>query len=325
MSLVPASSNIEIQTISGTYEQAQSFKTNSVWNALDRITVEEAIGNWLGTLSHLTQINYNSGMKKLAEQGLINPMMSLQSFALVNYESIVDQIKLIQGWSEATKQARAACYVSFTAYLSRRLQGVVRKAVPNKEKGSKTFFKIREKVETEAMNQAQWLFFLKELGKINPRDCLIAKIILQGGKRVNEVLSLQTHQIDWEKNEITFFQSKTKGCIKETIITYSLSVMQTLKTYLGDRVGNVFVTRSSKSVMLNQLALTFKKAGERANIPFKVTPHVLRATTVTYLKQQGFSDSDIMRVTGHASSALVYAYDKGSRADNASKKVSLVG
>jgi integrase/recombinase XerD len=76
--------------------------------------------------------------------------------------------------------------------------------------------------------------------------------------------------------------------------------------------------------MLNQLALTFEKAGIQAYIPFKVTPHVLRATTVTYLKQQGFADSDIMRVTGHASSALVYAYDKGSRADNASKKVSLV-
>ena len=55
-----------------------------------------------------------------------------------------------------------------------------------------------------------------------------------------------------------------------------------------------------------------------------LTPHVLRASTVTYLKGQGFSDGDIMKVTGHASSKLIYAYDKGSRADNASKKVSLV-
>jgi integrase len=324
MTLVPVSSNIEIQTIVGTYEQAQSFKANTVWNALDRITVEEAIGTWLGTLSPLTQINYYSGIKKLVKHGLINPMISLQAFALVNHEAVVDQIKLILGWSEVTKQARAACYVSFTAYLSRRLQGVIRKAVPNKEKGSKTFFKIRDKVETEAMNQAQWFAFLKELEAINARDCLIAKLILQGGKRVNEVLSLQNYQIDWARNEITFFQSKTKGCIKETIITYPSSVMQTIKRYLGDRQGHVFITRSGKPVMLNQLALTFEKAGERANIPFKVTPHVLRATTVTYLKQQGFSDSDIMRVTGHASSALVYAYDKGSRADNASKKVALV-
>jgi integrase/recombinase XerD len=73
-----------------------------------------------------------------------------------------------------------------------------------------------------------------------------------------------------------------------------------------------------------QLASTFEKAGKLAKIPFKVTPHVLRASTVTHLKQQGFSDSDIQKITGHASSEMVNAYDKSSRADNASKKVSLV-
>ena len=164
------------------------------------------------------------------------------------------------------------------------------------------------------MNQAQWLFFLRELEKINTRDCLIAKLILQGGKRVNEVLSLQTHQIDWIRSEITFFQSKTKGYIKETVMTYPESVMRNLKSYLEDRTGQIFVTRSGKPVMINQLAVTFEKAGATANIPFKFTPHVLRASTVTYLKRQGFSKSDIMRVT----------YDKGSRADNASKVVNLV-
>lgn len=324
MTLIPTAYDLEIQTSTETYEQAQSFKTNAIWNTLDLVTVEEAICNWLGTLSSWTKINYNCGMKKLAEKGLIAPMLSLQAFTLVNHNSIIDQIKLVKGWSEATKQARAACYISFTAYLNRRLQGIVSKATTNKEKGSKTFFKVRDKVATHAMNQAQWSKFLSALEKINTRDALIAKIILQGGKRVSEVLSLQTHQIDWSRNEITFLQSKTKGFIKETIITYPASVMHLLRTYLKDRLGHVFITHSGRPVMLNQLAITFEKAGERASIPFKVTPHVLRASTVTYLRQQGFSDADIMRVTGHASAALVDAYDKSSRADNASKKVSLV-
>jgi integrase/recombinase XerD len=323
MTLLPVSCVIEPENIIGTYEQAQTYKTNVVWNTLDRIMVEEAIAAWLGTLSSLTRINYHSGMKKLVEYGLINPRISLQSFALLNHDAIVDQIKLINGLSEATKQARAACYVSFTAYLNRRLQGVVRKASPNKEKASQTFYKIRDKVKTNALNQAQWQAFLRELEKINSRDLLIAKIILQGGKRVNEVLSLQTNQIDWARNEITFLQSKTRGLLKETIITYPESIMLRLKNYIGPRIGLVFVTRSGKSVMLNQLASTFDRAGKLASIPFKVTPHVLRASTVTYLKQQGFSDGDIMRVTGHVSSAIVYAYDKSSRADNASKKVIL--
>ena len=67
---------------------------------------------------------------------------------------------------------------------------------------------------------------------------------------------------------------------------------------------------------MNQLSVTFAKAGLVAGLPDKITPHVLRASTVTFLKQQGFPDSDIMGVTGHASSEMIYAYDKRSRADN---------
>ncbi len=307
-----------------TYEQAQAFQANLVWEKLDEITVEEAISYWLPTLSRKTHINYRSGIRKLVEFGLINPLMSLQAFALINHEAIIDRIKLIQEWAESSRQARAACYISFTGFLNRRLQGIVKKALPNKEGSSKTFFRTGEKVKTSAMTQAQWIAFFKELEKINPRDSLIGKVILQGGKRVNEVLSLQTHQIDWERCEITFSQSKMKGLYKETVITYSESIMKRLQEHIGDRKGHVFITRFGKPVMINQVAVTFTKAGKEANIPFKVTPHVLRASAVTYLKQQGFQDSDIMRVTGHASSEMVYAYDKSARAENASKIVNLI-
>jgi len=76
--------------------------------------------------------------------------------------------------------------------------------------------------------------------------------------------------------------------------------------------------------MINQVAVTFAKAGKSAGIPCKVSPHVLRASAVTYLKQQGFPDSDIRRVTGHSTAEIVYAYDKSSLEDNASKKVNLI-
>ncbi|MFI5343207.1 MAG: tyrosine-type recombinase/integrase [Chlamydiales bacterium] len=324
MTLMPTMIESPIFSALETYEQAKAFQTNLVWKKLDEITVEEAISYWLTTLSLKTQINYRSGIRKLVELGLLNPLMSLQAFALTNHEVIIDRIKLIQEWAESSRQARAACYISFTGFLSRRLQGVVKKALPNKEGSSKTFFRIGEKVKTSAMTQAQWIAFFKELEKINPRDALIGKVILQGGKRVNEVLSLQTHQIDWGRCEITFPQSKMRGIYKETVITYSESIMKRLREYIEDRAGHVFITRFGKPVMINQVAVTFAKAGNTAGIPFKVSPHVLRASAVTYLKQQGFQDSDIMRVTGHANSEMVYAYDKSDRADNASKKVNLI-
>ena len=98
--------------------------------------------------------------------------------------------------------------------------------------------------------------------------------------------------------------------------------MEKLRNHIG--TGYVFVSRFGKPIDLRWVAAIFAKAGTVAKLPFKITPHVLRASTVTYLKQQGFPDSDIMKITGHASSEMIHAYDKSSREDNASAKVWLV-
>ena len=311
-----------------TYENVVATKNEVVWRKLGEHTIGEALETWLATLGALTAANYRSGMKRLIEHGYIRTEMTLQAFALVESTAVVDRIKKEpmpkEEWSECTRQARAACYISFTGFLSRRFGGMIKKASPCKEGTGKTFFRVRDKVKSQAMTLAQWTKFLDVLAVVNERDCLIAKVTIQGAKRIEEVLSLTADQISWDRNEITFIQSKTKGVLKEIVITYPPSIMESLKQYIGNRNGLVFTTSTGGKVSIGQLAKTFEKAGIRANIPFKVTPHVLRASAVTYLKQQGFSDSDIMGVTGHASAEMVYAYDKSSRADNASKKVQLV-
>ncbi len=309
-----------------TYSQVKNLREETIWRNLDNVTVEQALKSWYESMNRLTSINYQSGMNKLIELRFLNPFMSLQQFSQMNHNATIDNIKKDKSinWSECSRQARAAAYISFTSYLCRQTDGLIKKALPNREESNKTFKRVHKHVVTEAMTQAQWISFFDVLQKINSRDCLLAKIALQGGKRISEVLSLTIDKIDWSINQITFRQLKTRGTIDETVITYPVSVMNELKQYIGERQGLVFITRTGKAIPLCQLAATFDKAGKIANIPFKVTPHVLRASTVTYFKQQGFSDSDIQKVTGHASSQMVNAYDKSSRADNASKKVSLV-
>ena len=306
------------------FQEARTLRTEALWHNLSTIMLKEAVAQWLASCKPLTAKNYASGIHQMAGAGFIDMNISLQAFALKEHDAIIDRIKNIPGLSECTKQARAACYISFTRFLNRRTQGIISKATPNREGISKTFYRVREKVATPALSHAQWSQFLNRLHRINKRDCLIAKIILQGGKRVGEVLALTIDNIDYNLHQITFTQSKTKGYHKETVITYPQSVMDELKRYTGERVGLVFITKSGKSIMPNQLAITFQKAGLSAALPFKITPHVLRATTVTYLKREGFSDSDIMKVTGHASAQMIHAYDKSERSENASKKISLV-
>ncbi len=312
------------ETAIESFEQAQALKDRIIWEKMESVSVKHMLNEWYATLSFRTRINYQSGVQMLNVVGLFNPMMSLQLFSKVNHDAIVDKIKQIGEWAETSRQARAALYISFTRFLSRRFPKVFAKATPCREGTAKTFYRVHDKVKREAMNQAQWSSFISALESINARDCLIAKVTLQGGKRIREVLFLTVDLINWEKREITFTQSKTKGVRKETVITYPESIMATLREYIGERQGYVFISSKGNPVILNQVANTFARAGKIAGIPFKVTPHVLRASAVTYLKQQGFSDSDIQKVTGHASSEMVNAYDKSSRADNASKKVALI-
>ena len=313
-----------IQTDLCSFEQMQMGQREFIWNDLASKTVGEAINNWLNPLNPLTAKNYASGMKVLSDAKLIDLNVSLQVFAAVNHDAIIDRIKSIADLSETTKQARAACYISFTRFLSRRTKGLITKAVPGREGNSKTFFKVHDKVATQAMTNVQWMAFLSELYKINKRDCLVAKVILQGAKRVNEVLSLTTDAIDFEKNLITFTQSKTKGLKKFTGITYSKELMDELRTYIGDRQGLVFITKHCKRILPYQLNITFFKAGDRAGIPFRVHPHVLRASAITALKQRGYSADEIQKISGHASTAQVLAYDKSDYAANISNKVNLL-
>ena len=323
--IMPSNTEL-VRTSNFTYSQVKELRDEAVWRNLDNVTVEQALNSWYQSMNRLTSINYQSGMKKLAEHGFINSHLSLQQFSLINHNAVIDTIKKDRSvtWSECSRQARAAAYISFTSYLCRQTDGMIKKALPNREEANKTFKRVHKHVVTEAMTHAQWISFFAALQTINSRDCLLAKIALQGGKRISEVLSLTTDKIDWKANQISFRQLKTRGTVEETVITYPTSVLKDLKQYIANRKGLVFITRTGKAIPLCQLAKTFEKAGKLANIPFKVTPHVLRASTVTYLKQQGFSDSDIQKVTGHASSEMVNAYDKSSRADNASRKVSLI-
>jgi len=77
---------------------------------------------------------------------MLDLYMSLQVFGLVNHDTIIDRIKLVSDWTECTRQARAACYISFTRFLSRRTEGMIKKAIPSKEGNSKTFFRVFEKL-----------------------------------------------------------------------------------------------------------------------------------------------------------------------------------
>jgi len=302
---------------------------------LEYIPIKIAIEDWLKNLHGETRRNYAYYVTDMMKRGIIPEIdgdgneFTVGHFNYTPHEKVVDYIKTVEDWSEGTRQVRAACYISFTSYLGRISQGWFRKAEPSTLASNKTFYSVRDKCATKAITLHEWHTFIEALSKINGRDALIAKAMLQGAKRISEVLSLTVDQIDFERKILNFRQSKTGGTIREIPITYPESFMSELAAYI-DRTRElrgesrvVFITNRGKSVYRTQLNATFEKASVIARLP-KITPHVLRASWVTFAKEQKIPDSEVMKVTGHTSSKMIYAYDKTSAIDNYSKKLVLI-
>lgn len=321
--------NFEVipKNLSESLQAPNKPRHETFWDNIKGMPLKVFIKDWLDQFEENTRKNYQCYMGKLTEMGLINPEQPLEIFNLQPHERIVDQIKRIPNelWKEGTKQVRAAVYLSLTGYLQRLTEGKIRKAIPSKHGVNKTFKKVRDKVASESLLQREWLVLLEELEKINPRDCMIIKMCLHGGKRISEVLSLRSEQVNFENSEVAFMQSKTRGTIKEVKISYPPDLMQELRSYIGQREGFVFITGYGKKSKIHstQLNRNLKLAAKNAGISKKVSPHVFRTTLITYLRSQGFPDSEIMKITGHNSSSMIAMYDKSSQAENPSKLIRL--
>lgn len=326
---------MQIQTKRAIFENSHTFlqaivsRDEKIWQALSEISLAQGVENFLMTLEGHTQRAYRGAFRSIfhlfTEKNLFQPSFSLQSFALANLEFLLDQIRTHIRGKEATKQARAAAFIALTRYLQRASGGIVRKVTPKKEKGSPTFRQVREKALTPALTVEQCAIFLQSLRSISLREYLLAKTLLQGAKRIGEVLSAQIEQIQWSKNQILFRQLKSKELEKYTVISYPARFLEELKTYIGERkVGLIFTTKTGKPLDPSHVYRSFVRASRRANLAFDVHPHVLRASAITHLSMQGYHADQIIRVSGHADEKLVRYYDKTALEINPTQNVSLI-
>ena len=317
------------ESSSTSLSQAMALRNEAIWKELSKVSLIAAVEQFLTTLEGHTRRAYRAAFHSIfnlfIQAKIFDPCHTLQTFALANLEFLLDEIRSKVPGAESTKQARSAAFIALTRHLQRATGGVIRKVVPRKGKSNPTFRQIRESSLTKAMTQSQWTKFLWSLKRISFRDYLVAKTILQGAKRVGEVLSTSLSQIDWAKNQIAFRQFKSKELEKYTVITYPESFMKELREYVGDRTeGPIFITRNRKPVTQPHLYRSFAGASVQAGLSFTVHPHVLRASAITFLSMQGYHAEQIMRVSGHADAKLVRYYDKTPLENNPTRDINLI-
>jgi integrase/recombinase XerD len=305
--------------------RAPEVQVPTLWSNFEDIAIRDAVYYFLQTLSPSTARAYESAFEMFYEKKFLNPFMYLNELALLNLENVLDNIRENSRGVESTKQARAAAFISFTAFLQRRTRGVIRKAIANKEKASPTFKAQKHKSTANALSTEECFRFLSSLKKLNFRDYLVAKATLQGAKRIGEVISARVEDIDWENSRITFLQLKSSEAERRTVITYPKSFMVELKGYLKDRnSGNIFISRNGGHLRQAHLWRSFVTAGVNAEIPFRVHPHSLRATAITHFVERGYSAEQISKVSGHASLKQVVYYDKTEMEKNLTTQISLI-
>ncbi|MEB2681564.1 site-specific integrase [Chlamydia suis] len=283
------------------------------------LTFGDAAEIWLSTLSPLTRKNYASGIKFLVSLEIFDLTETLEKAVSFDHNESLFKIKsttVFNGkvFSEASKQARAACYISFTKFLCRLTKGYIKPAIPSKEFGNTTFFKIRDKVKTVSISKREWTIFFDALRLVNYRDYLIGKLIVQGIRKLDEILSLRKDDIFFASNQIAFRIKKRQNKEINILITFPFSLIEELKEYVGKRNGLVFISEDGAPTTTSQVAHNFKIAALRSAMTTKITPRVLRASALIYLKQIGLRDEEIMRVSCLSSrqSLCSYACSKGS-------------
>lgn len=147
-------------------------------------------------------------------------------------------------------------------------------------------------------------------------ETAIIEFLYSTGCRVSELTSLKRSDVDFQTHEVKLFGKGSK---------YRTSYMNakcelTLRKYLltrSDASEFLFVGRRSphNGYTNRTIEKMLEKIGERANLPFRLIPHILRHTTATHALQHGMDVTEIQKLLGHSKIDTTMIYAKTSQED----------
>jgi integrase/recombinase XerD len=151
------------------------------------------------------------------------------------------------------------------------------------------------------------------------RDYVIILLILDTGIRLNEICALERSEIDFQKKLITLPASKNKNRRSRTL-PISSDVVRLLRQLVEETAGYfdtpyVFVTNYGEPLNEKTIQKALTKYAEKAKIPKRVTPHVLRHNFATMAANNGMSIFHLQKILGHADITTTRRYVQISEND----------
>ena len=148
--------------------------------------------------------------------------------------------------------------------------------------------------------------FYREIEKAdNLQHELMLKLLFYTGVRVNELTNIKASDVYLDENKI--FIEKGKGS-KDRYVLFNQDFKTALKVYMKNHPKNrfLFQTRINTKYTPRRIQQIVKYYAEKAGI--KATPHTFRHQAITWLSKHGFTDAELMLITGHSSKESLKIY-----------------
>lgn len=151
------------------------------------------------------------------------------------------------------------------------------------------------------------------------RDYVIMTVILDTGMRINEICSLEKHDIDFIQKRIVLPALKNKNR-KSRVMPLSTQTARLLKKLINEieqhfQSPYVFTTNYGEQLNEKTIQKAFTKYAEKAKIQSPVSPHVLRHNFATMAANNGMSVFHLQKLLGHSDIKTTRKYVQISDSD----------
>jgi integrase/recombinase XerD len=156
------------------------------------------------------------------------------------------------------------------------------------------------------LSEEEFKKFYKEIEKAdNLQHELMLKLLFFTGVRNQELANIKVSDLYLNENKI--FIQKGKGG-KDRYVLFNQDFKTALKVYMKNNPKNrfLFQTRNNTRYTTRRIQQIVKYYAERAGI--KATPHTFRHQAITWLSKYGFTDAELMLITGHTSKESLKVY-----------------
>jgi integrase len=148
--------------------------------------------------------------------------------------------------------------------------------------------------------------FYREIEKAdNLQHELMLKLLFYTGVRNQELVNIKVNDVYLDEDKI--FIEKGKGS-KDRYVLFSQDFKTALRVYMKNHPNNryLFQTRLNDKYSTRRIQQIVKYYAEKAGI--KATPHTFRHQAITWLSKHGFTDAELMLITGHTSKESLKVY-----------------